>query len=287
MDRNEENETTAIKLKQCPKCKTPIRKCMRYGNMVKKALTDVERVKRKGLGEPAKIDELKQRLFSCLTDEQLLLVNAFLNINEVGNDDDVPKNTHHDKESIYGQVIIDSIKRIQDIDIEKLQQHELYSLTNRVSFLKKIAKLEENWKEFPLNSLASKEEMKLMSEDTKFLKNFLKKHHSLRQKISDQQVDDVQGEIERISFWHTLLHLKERFNLNGDASYDRKIRALLQNVTTGFRIKQNEMTSIKEEINFLEEKAPGIGISQDEKAQIIKAIGLSARHWYKCPKGKY
>ena len=30
----------------------------------------------------------------------------------------------------------------------------------------------------------------------------------------------------------------------------------------------------------------GLGISDQERVQIVKAMGLAQGHWYKCPKGK-
>jgi len=36
-----------VQLKLCPKCNTPIRTCLRYGNIIKKILADFERIKQK------------------------------------------------------------------------------------------------------------------------------------------------------------------------------------------------------------------------------------------------
>ncbi|KAM4026832.1 NFX1-type zinc finger-containing protein 1-like [Anomaloglossus baeobatrachus] len=43
MIRQEEDQT--IKLKSCPKCLKPIRKCLRYGNLIKQTVSDLEKVK--------------------------------------------------------------------------------------------------------------------------------------------------------------------------------------------------------------------------------------------------
>ena len=41
----EEGDVTNIQLKSCPKCKTPIRKSLRYGNIIKKVKRDIESIK--------------------------------------------------------------------------------------------------------------------------------------------------------------------------------------------------------------------------------------------------
>ncbi len=62
----EEEDVTNIQLKACPKCKTPIRKSLRYGNVIKKVLRDIETVKNKvrenGEDSKKKTAELNSKL---------------------------------------------------------------------------------------------------------------------------------------------------------------------------------------------------------------------------------
>jgi len=55
-----------IKLKDCPKCKTPIAKTQRFMNTVKEVYQDVQRVKKRVFGNMREIeacrDELKAKL---------------------------------------------------------------------------------------------------------------------------------------------------------------------------------------------------------------------------------
>jgi hypothetical protein len=64
MDEHIESDEkmTSIKLKECPKCKTPIRRNLRYGNMIKQALHDIENVKRQIMGDDARIKVLDQSI---------------------------------------------------------------------------------------------------------------------------------------------------------------------------------------------------------------------------------
>jgi len=59
-----------IKLKDCPKCKTPIAKTQRFMNMVKKVYQDVRRVKSCVFGNMREIeasrDELRNKLYDLM-----------------------------------------------------------------------------------------------------------------------------------------------------------------------------------------------------------------------------
>ena len=58
-----------IKLKDCPKCKTPIAKTQRFMNMVKKVYQDVQRVKKHVFGNMREIEAsrgvLRKKLCQC------------------------------------------------------------------------------------------------------------------------------------------------------------------------------------------------------------------------------
>ena len=57
-----------IQLRPCPRCKTAIRRSLRYGNVIKQQLQDIEEVKRKVHGDPSEMTETKERLKVRLTD---------------------------------------------------------------------------------------------------------------------------------------------------------------------------------------------------------------------------
>ena len=51
MSENDSAESQVIQLKTCPRCRTPIRCSLRYGNVIKQQLRDIEKVKKKILVE--------------------------------------------------------------------------------------------------------------------------------------------------------------------------------------------------------------------------------------------
>ena len=57
-----------IKMKTCPRCSTPIRKSLRYGNMIKQRLEDIAKVKIAAHGNPQEISGTQERLLARLTE---------------------------------------------------------------------------------------------------------------------------------------------------------------------------------------------------------------------------
>ena len=57
-----DGKPAVVQLKRCPKCKTPIRSSLRYGNVVKKILMDIEQIKQKILLEKGQRDQKVARL---------------------------------------------------------------------------------------------------------------------------------------------------------------------------------------------------------------------------------
>ena len=65
MDMSVDN---SIQLKPCPRCKTPIRRSLRYGNVIKRQLQNIEEVKKKVIGHSSELGEAKERLNRRLID---------------------------------------------------------------------------------------------------------------------------------------------------------------------------------------------------------------------------
>ena len=55
-----------IQLKTCPRCKKSIRRSLRYGNIIKQQLLDIEKVKAKVNGKPVEIEAAKKDLETSL-----------------------------------------------------------------------------------------------------------------------------------------------------------------------------------------------------------------------------
>lgn len=51
-----------IQLRSCPRCNTAIRRSLRYGNVIKQQLHDIEKVKSKVLEESGEVLEVQEKL---------------------------------------------------------------------------------------------------------------------------------------------------------------------------------------------------------------------------------
>ena len=63
----DDNDRHVIQLKSCPRCKTAIRRSLRYGNVIKQQLHDIEQVKRKVRGDPDEMKKAQEMLEARLT----------------------------------------------------------------------------------------------------------------------------------------------------------------------------------------------------------------------------
>lgn len=63
-----DDESQVIQLKSCPRCSTPIRTSLRYGNVIKQRLQDIEKVKVRAHRHPSEMDETRRRLQTRLAD---------------------------------------------------------------------------------------------------------------------------------------------------------------------------------------------------------------------------
>lgn len=74
MDSSDDNHTDShvIQLKTCPRCNTPIRTSLRYGNVIKQRLQDIEKVKVAAYGHPSEMEETKESLHWRLAELRMI-----------------------------------------------------------------------------------------------------------------------------------------------------------------------------------------------------------------------
>ena len=56
-------------------------------------------------------------------------------------------------------------------------------------------------------------------------------------------------------------------------------------LTDGLPLTDEKITVAKDLLKRLNKKVGGLPISDKERVNIVKAMGLAAGHWFKCPKG--
>uniref|UniRef100_A0A3Q3JND9 RZ-type domain-containing protein n=1 Tax=Monopterus albus TaxID=43700 RepID=A0A3Q3JND9_MONAL len=249
-DSQQVNEEVAIKLKECPRCRTPLRKNLRYGAHINRSLAEIEMVKEKINGHQVDIEEHKKALKKRMEE------NPFC---------DMPL------QKTYMQIEHRLEKRF-------LTANDLWILENKMDFLIRIAKL-----------LEIEEEQKLFTRLRKNVTEFVDWLSDHRLKFTDQQVYDLQRELQRLTLLANLNARCHMANKRGQGdkiqSEVQKLRDVLE--TFGQFTEQDEQT-VKEGMKELDDKFPGLkglGINEEERQMIVSAMKMPPGHWHKCPNG--
>ncbi|CAH1114893.1 unnamed protein product [Psylliodes chrysocephalus] len=102
--------------------------------------------------------------------------------------------------------------------------------------------------------------------------------------ISQQEVNDISLEINRLHRWIQLERLQHQSFLND--SIKTKVEDIVNALNKYCRYDETQDGLIKTSLEELKElTSSAITLSETEKKYIIKAVGLSRGHWYKCSNG--
>ncbi|XP_062853233.1 NFX1-type zinc finger-containing protein 1 [Trichomycterus rosablanca] len=245
-DQGADLDQRAIRLKECPRCRTPIRRNVRYGTHVNRSLAEIEKVKEQINGQPSEI-KLKQ-------DELLQHLMASNNLRQ--------------------QFITEFFKIREKLQGTGLSLVDLWHQENLIFFLEKLGKLKKS------NTHSSD----VFSQRFRECLNFLSHRY---QRFTDQQMADVEREIKR------LFHLAD-LDVRCKTANPLVLHKVHSEVTQARMILENSQPfsetdeiKVKRIFKELETKLPctGLGISDDERVMIVKAMNLNKGHWYKCPNG--
>ncbi|XP_051887506.1 NFX1-type zinc finger-containing protein 1 isoform X2 [Pristis pectinata] len=250
---NEENESSdmIIKLKDCPRCRTPIRKSLRYGAIIKKSLCEIEKVKKLVLGDVKKMKQSAKDLLFLL-------------------------NTH----SIIAQQFPDLHDDLFcSLKSPALSLSSLTVIENKIAFISRLAELKSQEVKFHYTMKA-----KFNTKLYECLK-WINKH---RERFTEQELKDLQSEIQRLTF---LVDLYVRYNKASgkklDSSTEQTVACVQQILEGTKKFTEGDEKVVKENMEKLKLALPetGLGISDTERVMIVKAMGLRQGHWYKCPNG--
>ena len=253
----------------CPRCKTPIRKNARYGSLINRALSDIERVKLRIFGNQTEIDarvnELKQKM--QVLESQIRKGNA---------------------------VASNSDLKLLSLSVSKSSHlSKVVARVNRSSFLILLNKLYAEIsqpEDGPFHQLLRPRQERLIDLLVE-LKVFVCGGDVDR--FTKQQMSDLQNEIDRAN-----LHLEACIALNRNIPWTEVSMTSSEHsdcvVKKFFRI-------IDEAIAFTDDEKVRVGpfmrcirrtcgkavlrISDNERVEIVNAVGLSKGHWYKCSRG--
>ena len=267
LDLNED-ETKSINVKQCPKCKTPIKKSRRYGNEIKKTLLDVEKVKTLVISN-------QKRDFGILKSKKFKVLKHFMECSKL----DRVKDRHtgvrmmHVLESL---VPIIRLSRGQPLT-NRLSSHSLQLIPtiseNQLLCLERLDKL--------IRASAVEKEPDLKIYFTCF-EEVLK--WCFQESTSLQQTKEVDVELKRLSLYNSVVDVLCKMSAE-DVGKNSQLSEYLQLLRSGIRLDHEKIKAMHSEVNAIRKKYSMGTLTAEEKQMIIRTMGLRAGHWYKCPKG--
>ena len=253
-----------IQFKGCPKCKTPIRKSFRYGNLIKKVLRDMDEIKKKQ--NPASF-------------------NLQLKLKEMkGEMKDVSDCSYIDSEidTLTQEIIIISTK-------SNPNSYRVQAITFQLSALPKILKVRKYCGNLNMPIDISGCTPQYIQEKLSILKDFL-----MQCFLSTQQISDCVFELRRLTCSAKLLDLFCKIKVKqckiSQTDSDTIIQMIRQVHLSGWKhnkLTEEKETVVLEAIRLMSNKYSVDGLSKEERIKIIAAIGLTKGHWFKCPKGHY
>ena len=281
-DSGTDSKAVEIQFKCCPKCKTSVRRSLRYGNIIKQTLHDMERIKKELIKSDTGSHELLTKLAESLPllrsqlcgEDWCERFRQFIN----GTENTIERNLH------------DTTKHYQGIQ-SKMTIHEVntiqFQLENLLKFHKLFATAHSLTKGFEFDKI----KVQRADIETKLcdLWDFTNKRY-----LSDQCKLDIEHEYNRLSAVTNLCKICEALLSLGSIDEDdlKTLNELAVQLFAAGTQSSNKITNKRLTEYFVKfeefKKKYGIGyITEQERIEIVKAVGLSQGHWFKCPNGHY
>lgn len=247
---NEQGDEVAIKLKVCPICQVPIRKNLRYGTSLKQCLEEIEVVKEKILGSAGEIAVNQKRLTDVLEGKNLLC-----------------------------QLLPEDFLKLKEKLAQKnLSVKDLGLVENSINFYDHLAGLYDSLKKVDV------------SEQNKVRTRLDQVHEWLAKKrlsFSSQELDDLQSEIQRLRYLVTLLTRCKMAEGKVRGSVAEEVSTVRNILERTCKFTQQDAQLVQRKMEALKATLPcsGLGISEEERVQIVTAMGYPRGHWFKCPNG--
>ena len=279
---------TKTKLKECPRCKTPITISYRYTDIVKVKLAEVEEVKKRLIEQEERFQELKDDLeydterlveeYPDVARKRVLLEQS-------------DEQTHN-------------VKSAYETLTNWLQQRktlaELNTIENQIKLLEQIYKVREKVKTDLLRNTTYGVLKPPSASETAFEQKYLQGAAEVDQKlnhlemelmklqISSQRLTDIRDEIICVSL---LLKVRvvqcEVEKRSITLAYDKKewLESQGKQLNAGKRLSDEEVDDIGATINRIRREYGLESLTPEERVMIVKAMNFSQGHWYKCPNG--
>ncbi|XP_048505861.1 NFX1-type zinc finger-containing protein 1-like isoform X3 [Athalia rosae] len=246
----------AIQVKTCPRCKTPIKKCMRIMNMIKKDLEDVQRVKRKVFGDKTLLLQQQEHYFKTI---QKMIIGG----REAGILQEFPQ--LHILLNILSEKTAPLHKQKKHI----LSAQELEALKIILDLLLRI------WQTIDSVKSRSVYEYEFFENQVAMLIEAI----PTTGKISPQESNDIEAEFIRLKYLADVCNMDEYCDKDGKEYKDLIAKLLSIERFTNERGLE-VMEGLKITVRNSRQK-----ITEHEKKMIVRVMGFEQGHWFKCPNG--
>ncbi|XP_011886195.1 PREDICTED: NFX1-type zinc finger-containing protein 1 isoform X2 [Cercocebus atys] len=246
----QKDDEVAIRLKVCPICQVPIRKNLRYGTSIKQRLEEIEIIKEKIQGSAGEIATSQERLKALL-----------------------------ERKTLLHQLLPEDFLMIKEKLAQKnLSVKDLGLVENYISFYDHLASLWDSLKK--MHVLEQKRVRTRLDQVHEWL---AKKRLS----FTSQELSDLRSEIQRLTY---LVNLLTRYKIAEKKVKDSiavevySVQSILEKTC---KFTQEDEQLVQEKMEALKATLPcsGLGISEEERVQIVSAIGYPRGHWFKCRNG--
>ncbi|ESO98812.1 hypothetical protein LOTGIDRAFT_114003 [Lottia gigantea] len=251
MDISDDNSDKQIAFKRCPFCKTHIISTPRYGNLIKTVFNSIYAIKNKIMGNSENIFKLQQ-----LIEDKKRNVNLKVFISSIFDTKNFVQSENHLK-AILNQIYI---------------YEKILFMRNQLNRTKAQLQLHDDY---------FGREVQLLID--------LERWTSVKRKIfSTQETKDAKLEIKRLWRLVQLCVGRERANGNSDVPPTVIVRlaTTIREIHNGRSIPEEDVTELLE---IVEEYIPRttLGITDNERLEILHAIGGRKGEWYQCANGHY
>ena len=258
--------------KVCPRCRVPIVRSLRYGNIVKRVHHDIDNIKGKIIGNPIELEEKKtlvRKLESNLSAEMAMILN------------NVKSSSINKAWKKIAEYVSKCRSPVHYQDILLLES-EMHLLKNWLVIYKSYTEALNS-----PNQSQSSNHMEFNSE----MQNVLSRILVLPAHTSARILSQLNLELQRLSLKRDILVLKLNcaglnFTLDED---DEEIITKIEKVLRNKEIIEDDfLERFKEGMADIRSRNPQLSpVTKEDKIQIVSAIGLKQGHWFKCRNGHF
>ena len=274
-----ESKPAEVQFKTCPKCKTQIRKSLRYGNIVKLTLQDYENIKQKQ--QVSVSVDLEKNLHEVHL--EILGTSCFRLSEKVHEKFRDARKTLRSSRHPDGKILLPP-HYVNNINVQLSYFSHIVSMIKHLSSLKSTSNVHVTLSEMNID-------IKDIRSNITILIEFI-----MQDFLTEQQMSDIECEIYRqisliklLDLWCKMKHLGIHSTLT-DGERENLVSMVERMQVSGWKmakLKEKDYDEVLEFISTMTKKYQVNGLTEAEKIEIVKAVGLAKGRWFKCPNGHY